>query len=705
MFLAAQYYRPPFPVKKYWPDDFSRMRDSGLHAVQLWVIWGWVESQPGAFNFQDYDELVGLAGRKGLKVVLSTIAEIHPFWIHRLVPGSEMIDCKGHLVISSLRREANVGLTPGGCFDNPKVAELMSGFISATAARYAAASHLLGWDCWNETRWCVNCHDYVCYCPHTLREFRAWLDRRHGGLEGVSRAWQRRYCSWDDVFPGRVINHPYTEMMEFTRFLVDRATKHIKMRYDAIRSRDKTHLISAHCGGPSIDSAGGNEEQALCRGNDWDLADQLDGYGCSHFPFWGEGFDDAGFGTRVECTRSANRGKVVWVSELQGGTARGGIFAFRSVTANPQQRWVANGMARGAKGVIFWCWRDEVFGAESSGFGLSGWDGLAKDRLAAMKKTGAFIGKHKEIIDAYQPDPARVGVLFVPDNYLLKFADRGPAPDAAEAVKGCSLALERLGMPYEFVEARHLDVLKKLDVLLMPWPLIVPDTTAKAILKFIKRGGRVLLEGEADAFDELGFYRYPDERPFMRALGLHDLGRRQLADNESISVDIGDEQICLPLDNFITPLSVPSGSRVLARSSAGQPLMVRKSVGRGAAYVLGGFAARPYFRQRNSDFERLVRCICDDAGVKLAVDLACDDGDLSGQVQWRAGKSGRRRMLWLINSGHERAVTITDKAGLLKSRKAVRELVGGRDLPVIGSPQGRQVSVKLPAELFSVLVW
>ena len=67
MFLATQYYRPPFPPKRCWTDDLSAIRDAGLSTVQLWCIWGWIQSEPGVFNYDDYDELVTLADKRGLK--------------------------------------------------------------------------------------------------------------------------------------------------------------------------------------------------------------------------------------------------------------------------------------------------------------------------------------------------------------------------------------------------------------------------------------------------------------------------------------------------------------------------------------------------------------------------------------------------------------------------------------------------------------
>ncbi len=131
------------------------MVDSGLDTIQLWVVWAWVEAKPDEFRFDDYDRLVALADKHGLNVVLSTIAAIHPYWIHRVVPGSEMVDNFGHRVVSSNRGEVHFGLTPGGCFDHPGVWERMKQFLTATVTHYHTTGNLLGWDAWNELRWNV----------------------------------------------------------------------------------------------------------------------------------------------------------------------------------------------------------------------------------------------------------------------------------------------------------------------------------------------------------------------------------------------------------------------------------------------------------------------------------------------------------------------------------------------------------------------
>ena len=226
MILGTQYYRPPFPRGELWRRDLEAIVEAGLDTVQLWACWGWIEPEPGNFRFDDYDELVTLASAVGLRVVISTIAEIQPFWIHRELPGKHLVDHMGHAVRSSPRRECNVGLTPGACFDYPEVRALMSRFLETIGRRYASSDTLLAWDCWNETRWAVQGDGYVCHCDATVQSFRGWLAPRYGDLVGLGDAWQRRYASWEDVLPGKQPGRPYTDLVEFEAFLSFRSAAH-----------------------------------------------------------------------------------------------------------------------------------------------------------------------------------------------------------------------------------------------------------------------------------------------------------------------------------------------------------------------------------------------------------------------------------------------------------------------------------------------
>ena len=702
MILATQYYRPPFPETRYWEEDLDRIKTSGLNAIQLWVLWSWVEPEPGVFNFQDYDELVGMAKKRDLGVILSSIGELQPYWIHRVIPDSYMIDHMGRRVISSNRGESNQGLTPGGCTDHPEVLNKMRIFLEALAKRYKDEDNFLGWDCWNELRWNVQSDGLVCFCPYTLGAFRNWLKRKYKDLDGLNTAWKRRYCSFEDVLPGKLPGRPYTEMMEFEAFLQFRAAEHMKFRVETIKSVDRNHIVTAHGAQPSIMTAGDMQNHAINRGNDWDLAEHLDGLGCSHFPFWFR-ISDEDFGVRVESTRSAAGDKTFWVSELQGGSARQGFSVYPSVRAKPQQRWVWNGYGRGAKAVIFWCWRDEVFGRESSGYGLSGLDGYADERIEAMKETGELLQKYDGLLEGYKPDPVKVAVLFDPNTFNLGWAQDGSARRSRDSIVGYLTALERIQVPYRVLESSYLENLNDMKVLVMPWPLVVPPDTADHVVEFVENGGTLLIEAEADAYTTLGFYRYPGrERDFAYRLGIEDLGRRVLS-KEDFTLELEGNQYGLKAKEFVTPLKHVSGdlrARVLSRDDDGHVLAVRKNLGKGTVISLGTFIGERYSQERYTDFERFLKKIIDEAGAIPQLKVTS-----TGPMQWRTGLSEINRLLFIMNPTGAKRVTVKGPRGLFKESDSIHELRTDSILPLSDSGDYRTFETEIEEGGYVILNW
>jgi len=646
MNLGVQYYRPPFPEGRYWEDDFRKIKDSGLDTVQLWVVWAWVESEPGKFRFEDYDRLVELAGKYGLNVVMSTLAEVQPYWIHRVVPESEMIDHMGHKVISSNRNEIHFGITPGGCFDNPGVWERMAGFLSQVVSRYAQTPNLVGWDAWNELRWNVQADGFVCFCPHTIQSFRNWLSDRYGGLDGLNDAWKRRYACWEDVFPGKLPDRPYTELMAWTHFLTCRANQHAYARYDLMKALDPQHPITIHGGMPSPLFAGTPERYfyALDRGNDWFYADRLDGIGTSSFPIW-ENIDDAGFGMRVEFVKSAARGKKVWLSEVQGGRSAVGFNAYKPVDAHSQQRWVWNGIACGAEKILFWCWRNEVFGRESGGFGIAGDDGLAEERLAAMRGTHEVIDRHAERLSDYQPVQPEVGVLFSPQSYYLSWAQEMIARRPAAALQGYTRALVRQSIPYLVVEEEHLDALDGLKILFLPKLLVTSEAAERALEAFVRRGGTLVCESECGAFSPAGIYRYPEERFTARLSGSCEVGRRNLTE-DFFSLNLDGERLQLGMTQWMTPWQ-PGRGESWAGSQDGS-LICEAAVGSGRLVLCGTYLGESYFAQWNPDFERFVEKLCRRAGWQPEVEVLSPKPDKDSFIYVKYGRALGQKLVFVF---------------------------------------------------------
>ncbi len=695
--LGTQYYRAPFPESRYWDDDLRRMKDAGLNTVQLWVLWAWVEAKPGQYVFDDYDRLVELAGKHGLGVVLSTIAEIQPYWIHREVPGSEMVNQFGHTIVSQNRGECHFGLTPGGCTDHPGVWERMAAFLDVTARRYAGLPHLRGWDCWNETRWNVDADGIVCHCPHSRAAFHAWLEEKYGSLDGLNRAWKRRYGCWEDVLPGKNHGHPYTEMMAFTHFLTVRSNQLGAKRYDVIKAIDPVHPVTLHGGCPCSEQAWGT---SLDRGNDWAYADHLDGVGCSSFPKWFS-IDDADFGLRIDLVKSAARGKGVWLSELQGGRASQGFSVHKPVDTLSQQRWIWNGLACGADTILFWCWRDEVFGCESGGYGLIGLDGLAEERLAGMRMTGKVIEDHRALLDHYQPSAASVGVLFSPQSYYLQHAQNGEAGTAANAFHGYCRALVRKSIPFTAVEEEHLDALDGLQVLFLPRTLVLSPEVELALAKFVERGGTLVAESECGAFNPQGIYRYPAERCLARLTGVAEVGRRQLPGDEMVA-DLDGLPCTMGLAQWITPLERGRG-RVLVDHPDGA-LLLEVPAGQGRVVLAGGYLGESYRTKNTPGFEDFVAWVVRTAGVPPEIEIVEPLPDATAFLYTKHGTSQGRRMVYVFFQEQHKRAHLRFPEGFFKADR-LTDLISGEEHALTAGPGGSlELHIPCPRWRFAVLI-
>ncbi len=679
MNLGVQYYRPPFPEERYWEKDMRRIKESGFNVVQLWVLWSWVEPKPGEFIFDDYDRLIKIAEENGLGVILSTIAEIQPYWIHREVPGSEMIDHMGHKVVSSNRGECHFGITPGGCFDHPGVWERMKRFLIEVVKRYRSSKNLIGWDAWNELRWNVQADGLVCFCNHTLTAFRKWLSDKYGGLEGLNKAWKRRYGSFDEVMPGKLPGRPYTEMMAFQRFLTWRANQHGRARYKIIKALDPNHPVTVHAASPSPLWPGSiaRYDHALNRGNDWFFADDLDGIGCSSFPKWAN-MDDADFAVRVEFVRSAAREKLMWLSEVQGGRSVNGFNIYAPVDARSQQRWLWNGIACGANTILFWCWRDEVFGCESGGFGISGYDGFAEERLDAMKKSSHIIEENKELLDNYKPAQPKVGVMFSPQSYYLNWAQEGNANLCMNGLLGYTKGLIRQSIPYLVVEEEHLNVLSGLKILFLPRMIVSAPSVEDALSDFVRSGGTLLCESECGAFSPEGIYRYPEDRFIAQLSGVSEVGRRNLYD-PFIKVRVDGEEITLKATQWLTPWRKERG-RILSENEDGA-LVLEVPVGKGKVILCGSYFGDPYLKNWSPDFEKFLRMMVYEAGVQFEVEVVSPKPSRDSFVYVKWGESEGRKVVFVFSPPLCRQVHLKFKQSFFKS-SAIKDLISGEKISI-----------------------
>jgi hypothetical protein len=87
------------------------------------------------------------------------------------------------------------------CFDDPAFWDGASARI-VELAKAQSKNHPLAFDLRDEPSIGVftSPTDY-CFCPHTLRAFRGWLQKQYPSLAALNAEWETKFSAWDEVTP------------------------------------------------------------------------------------------------------------------------------------------------------------------------------------------------------------------------------------------------------------------------------------------------------------------------------------------------------------------------------------------------------------------------------------------------------------------------------------------------------------------------
>lgn len=96
--FGFQYYRSPTPFRDQWEQDLGNIAGQGFNCVKYWVQWRSSVSREGTFVFDDIQELMDIAHRNGLKVILNVIFDVAPAWFYRKYTDSKMVTADGSIV-------------------------------------------------------------------------------------------------------------------------------------------------------------------------------------------------------------------------------------------------------------------------------------------------------------------------------------------------------------------------------------------------------------------------------------------------------------------------------------------------------------------------------------------------------------------------------------------------------------------------------
>jgi beta-galactosidase len=695
--------------KAVWKKDVEQIKALGFNTVRAWIDWASGQPSEGTYDFETLDVLLELAEEAGLRLVLQVYMDSAPVWVGDKFPDS--------LFVSSNGQAIKPETSPGYCRDHPGVRAADVAFYSAIGARVRRSKAFLGWDLWSEPHvinwanptWIPN--PEFCFCPHTLRRFRGWLQKKYGSLDALNAAWYRRFSSWDQVEPSRMSTIlSYTDYIDWKAFIVDKLGEDLRDRYDAAKQSTPSAIVTSHAAGVGLFASPHHWEG---QADDWRMAREVDFYGTSFYPKH-SAFVDRDVPWRaalLDFTRSFgyDQGRSgFWIGELQGGFGTIAVNVSPTVTATDLQVWTWSAIARGAKGINYYAWYPMSSGYESGGFGLNNLDGTTTERARAAGAIARVVDRHQALFLAATPPRAEVAIVYNPLAHFVGGRQRataygGPQGEVAgierDSLLGAHRALFPKNVPLDYVHINHLDAnrLAQYKLLILPYPPMLPEKSAAPLRDYVLNGGTLVAEARLAWNNERG---YASER--VPGLGLSEvMGARETAVETAPNgrTFIGWKGADLP--GFAAGSRLPArwykevleptrtDATVVGEFEDGQAAAVISRFGKGRTLMLGSYVSAAFQSNPTPEAQRFYESVLAWADVQLPVTVT------GAPFEARHLESGADALLFVFNHGAQRAaadVTLRRPAGTY----TVVDLSDGSAVASARTGEGLTVRVQLP---------
>jgi beta-galactosidase len=686
---GAVYFRKTNPPETDWARDHATAAQVGMNIFRHWFMWSAIEVAPGKYDWSDYDRMMDLAAKNGIKVVLEELVGCAPEWAFRKYPHARYLGSDGFVVDSTVSESSATGGFPGLCLDNPDVQAAAQTFLVALVEHFRGHPALFGYDLWNEgTSFGGNPHRMYCYCEGSKRKLREWLKVRYGTLDKAAKAWHRySYQTWDDVEPPRSFSG-YPDSLDWLEFRIDNAYSLFDSRIKLFRKLDPKHHITAHgVSGTliSLPSASHNE---------WRSAAEVDIWGLTWIAAR-QGDEPWKQYQAVDLVRGGARGKPFWHAEAQGGP----LWMQPQVIGRPRDDgripdaedvriWNLVSCAAGAKGILYCRWRPLLDGPLFGAFAPFAMDGSITPRAEMAGRVARWANEHPRL---WQSGPVKgdVGLVFIPESETFNYVQQGDTDFYSQSVRGAYQAFFDSNIQPDFVA---LDNIGEYKMIYLPYPMMLKQETVAKLRAYVEQGGTLVSEGLPAYFGDHGHVGTVQPN-----YGLDEVfGAREsyVEFTPDISNDLMLEVKGSKIyGRYFRQDYELHGGEAAGHYANGTIAAVENKFGQGRTLLIGSFPGGGYFLHHAAPTKDLFASLLSMAGVVPQVTI--DDKSVQARLHQGAGGT----YLWVTNPTNtvrQVKVGLAPAAGNYKSGEdiwgkqsvtvdaaQVAVSVGGRDAAVI----------------------
>ena len=599
--FGSQYYRAPSPHKEDWGRDLRKMSELGFNTVKFWVQWRWNNPEEGVYYWGDIDELMNLAQKYKLKVMLNTIFDVAPAWIYKKYDDASMITLSGMKVGPQTQPHRQIGGL-GYCFNHDGIAKHFFEFLKETVKRYKDHHALEIWNVGSEPELTSSMAelrayaddaskivDMMCYCNNCEKKFKHWLEEKYKSIAKLNISWNRNYRSFDDVELPKTRN-TFNDVIDWRMFFVYTIGENVKRRFEIARTEDKgKHPLMCHHvfiqGFPVTSTAS----------DPWNVGRFGDIHGFTQM-------DDMAM---IDILRSCAKDKPVISAEmlmLPGYT----LDLPKAIDADDVKKFIFSGIAGNEKGFIFWQYRPEILGRETPSWGLTYLDGEGTPWLKAFADCGNVLQKNADFILEAKPKKAEVAILYNPENQIFAWASTGNEKTATDSLLGYHRALYERNYIVDFIHPIEFekDILNNYKVLVIPFPYVINKTIAGKIKRWVENGGVLISESYTAGWNiENGHHEkvvpgYGLDKVFKIKQSLVEP-----ADKGVVNIKMDKDLPFIKKNENVTGALIKEtfvnhGAQVLASFDCDKAAITLSKFGKGKAIQIGSYVALEYHRKR-----------------------------------------------------------------------------------------------------------
>ncbi len=672
---GAVYFRKSNPPVEDWAKDHQLASELGVNVFRHWFMWASVEVEPGRYDWSDYDRQMDLAAANGIKVIIGEISNGAPEWMYDRYPHARSVG-RDHSVHSPGMGASSVTGAASMCLDNEEILRGAEKFQTTLIERYRNHPALLGYDLWNEM------HPAECYCEATQEKFRQWLGKKYGTLDSLGKAWHRYSIgSWENLHPPHSFYGGYPDAIDWMEFVSDNKYRLLHRRVELFRSLDKEHLVTGHSAFVARAASLSNVTY-----NDWRDASEFDIFGFTYVASR-NGNEPWMLFTSADFVRAASRGKPFWHAEAEAGSlwmqpqvpgrAR---EDGRISDAHDVRVWNLISMACGASGILYPRWRPLLDGPLWGAFGPMNMDGTVGPKAEMAGKVARWANEHP---DLWKSDPVKgdIGIVWVPETPVFNYVKFGNAQHFAESARGAYQAFFDSNIQADYVHIDHVD---EYPVLYLPYPVMLKQESAEKLIRYVKKGGKLICEGLPAYFGDRG--HVGELQPNM---GLDKLfGARESYVEftpdllEDLTLEVRGSEIS---GRYFRQEYTLDGGRLAGTYHNGAVAAVEHQYGEGKTLLVGTYPGAGYFLHHSEGTRDFFKGLLEWGGLAQGV----TSSDPNVKARLHEGPGGR--YLWVINPTRStRTVTI----GLPPGYEEINECIDlWSEKPV--SIEGKQIRVRV----------